>query len=165
MTAEMSDNNKTVHDHTPANPSERRRVVRTQVDAPAVFQVLSEDGKGKKEDGRLLDLSIAGAAFSTSRELASGSVLSLRIPAADTSGSASSKSPSQSFQVKGTIVNRQELAAGHWRFGVKFDTLYYTLAKRAIALAVDQTVSEPEDFSANASTIESECISESKTNS
>ena len=115
---------------------ERRIAQRTPVDAPVEFQILVEGGKGEMEDGRLLDLSIAGAAILTSRELASGALLRLGIPAADPS--------SPRLQIRGAIVNRRQLEDGHWRYGMKFDKIYYTLAKRAIELATDQAEPDPE---------------------
>lgn len=132
----MTDRKKepTDDDAASAAVTERRIVPRTPVDAPAVFKVLSETGSA--EDGRLLDLSIAGAAFRASRELPLGAVVRLGIPAADASGPPS--------QIKGTIVNRRELDDGHWRYGLKFDKLYYTLAKRAIELAIDPSIPNPE---------------------
>ncbi len=108
-------------------PDERRVVPRTRVEVPMSYRVLEAGvGTARDEPGQLLDLSIAGAAFSTDRELPLHVKLRLDIPAPDADLASDTTPPTR--QIKGTVVNCRHTESNGWRYGVKFEKLYYTLA-------------------------------------
>lgn len=117
---------------------DRRATPRHQTDVEIYWHLLSEKA-GDKKLGRLVDLSISGAALRVSQELPVGSLISLKLPpkekalspAADANGASEPGRSGQALSVRGTIVNACQLEEGDWRYGIKFDRLYYTLAKWA----------------------------------
>lgn len=85
----------------------------------------------------MVDLSISGAALRTAVQLSCGDPISLKLPpkekasstAADESALAGRSS--HSLSVRGVVVNSRQLEGGDWRYGIKFERLYYTLAEWA----------------------------------
>lgn len=131
----------------PQNPSEssaaakvswedRRSTPRHQTDVEIQWHLIAEKA-GDKKLGRLVDLSISGAALRVSQELTVGSLISLKLPPKETAPSTTANGAAvpgrsgQALSVRGTIVNARQLEGGDWRYGIKFDRLYYTLAKWA----------------------------------
>lgn len=121
------------------NWEDRRATPRHQTDVEINWHLITEKA-GDKKLGRLVDLSISGAALRVSQELTVGVLISLKLPpkekapspaAATANGAAVPGRSGQALSVRGTIVNARQLEGGDWRYGIKFDRLYYTLAKWA----------------------------------
>lgn len=117
-----------------ATTSDERRIVpRTRVELPITYQVTGvaaeADVSSVHGEGHLADLSVAGAAFSAEVDLPLETTLRITIPAPNLKlNNESEISTPLQRSIKGKIVNRREIEGGNWRYGVKFDKLYYTLA-------------------------------------
>lgn len=76
-------------------------------------------------EGRLIDLSLGGAAFSTPEDLQIGIQVSLRVsPPPDRAGPGG-----RTVTVTGTTVNKRRTNDGSYRYGVQFEKLYYVFAE------------------------------------
>jgi hypothetical protein len=115
---------------------DRRGSLRHKTDVEILWH-LSSVKPIEKKIGRMVDLSISGAALRTDVQLSEGDLISLKLPPKEKarSGSdaeASVPSPSSNpLSVRGTIVNVRQIEGGDWRYGIKFERLYYTLAEWA----------------------------------
>ena len=115
---------------------DRRSSARHKTDFEVLWYLTSEKPVDKKV-GRLVDLSISGAALRTDTRLTVGDPISLTLPPKEKAQSTSAdgksvpKRPNTSLSVRGSIVNASQIEGGEWRYGIKFERLYYTLAEWA----------------------------------
>lgn len=115
---------------------DRRSSPRHKTDHEILWYLTAEKPVDKKT-GRLVDLSISGAALKTSIQLSAGEPICLKLPpkekvqATVTDGASVPNRSNTSLSVRGTIVNVSQMDDGDWRYGIKFERLYYTLANWA----------------------------------
>jgi|GEM_PF-4944802 hypothetical protein len=115
---------------------DRRSSPRQMTDVEVFWHLTSEKPVNKKV-GRLVDLSISGAALRTNTQLTVGDPISLKLPPKKKAQSTSAEGasvpnrPNTPLSVRGTIVNVSQMEGGGWRYGIKFERLYYTLAEWA----------------------------------
>jgi len=115
---------------------DRRSTPRHKTDVEVLWYLTAEKPI-KRNQGRMVDLSISGAALRTAVQLSAGDPISLKLPPKDKKQStAADGSPlpvrsSHSLSVRGIVVNVCQLEGGDWRYGIKFERLYYTLAEWA----------------------------------
>lgn len=99
--------------------AERRRVPRIAVDAPIQWR---PQGEREWHDGLLIDLSVAGAAFSAREKLNEGHQVSLRIiPPESVAGG-------RPIVVSGTVANIFCTEDGISRYGVEFERMFFVFA-------------------------------------
>jgi len=110
------------------NWEDRRATPRHKADI-GIFWRLSEEKSQEARKGQLVDLSISGAAIRIDEELPENASISIKLPPASNQSTDASNRPMSSFSVRGKIVNSRPLDDGGWRYGIKFDRLYYTLAQ------------------------------------
>jgi len=124
----MSDENAELGEAIPKNWEERRSTPRHKTNIEISWRLLSEKPQQVRE-GDLVDLSISGAAVCVDYDLPMGSTISIKLPAPRHEPESAHPRPSTSLSVKGTVVNSRAANGGLWRYGIKFDRLYYTLAQ------------------------------------
>lgn len=123
----MNQKAKTVNESS----QERRIFPREPLDLPLSFQVVGGyDGPSRRGEGRLIDISAGGIAFTGKFEFPVGTVLRVKIPASDFAAKGAPDATQVAAKtVKGTIVNGRQLDDGSWRYGIQFDRLYYALVE------------------------------------